>query len=57
MLGDLIDLDAAASMEDLPQGIAAATPPTPPAESPGFYERRLAGLRSRIEASEAGDDR
>lgn len=56
MLGDVIDLDVEGGAEALEPIGETVVPPAPaPADeadsSPGFYERRLAGLRSRIEAS------
>jgi hypothetical protein len=35
---------------------SAQEPPMPPPEEGGFYERRLSGLRRRIEAAEAEGD-
>lgn len=62
VLGDVIDLDLEAAETAIEPTAATAAPPesAPRGEddsSPGFYERRLAGLRSRIEASaDTGDD-
>ncbi len=56
VLGDVIDLDVEAAAESFEPIGEPAAPPAPGRaddadSSPGFYERRLAGLRSRIEAS------
>ena len=55
MLGDLIDLDAH-SIDEMPARIRSATAEHDEGvPSQGFYERRLAGLRSRLQANEDGD--
>ncbi len=51
MLGDLIDLDVREPLPDVLASDAVEPGETDQTTGQGFYERRLAGLRSRLEAT------